>query len=213
VPTWLAVALAAVLGLVGVHRAVRRDLAGALMAAGMAAMPVDMLGPGLVHGPWWAAGFGVVALWPLVRGVPVCGGRRSHLLCGLAMAYMCAVPSADAPHPGAGSSATSAASGSELVTASAHRAHQAVEVVLPGVAGLPGTVGTALPGTVGSVLPGAVGTALALLGWGLALYFLLGAVSALTRRDAAGALAAPRPLVLGEAAMALGSVVMLVAFC
>jgi hypothetical protein len=198
-PTWLAVALAAALGLVTVHRAVRRDVPGALMSAGMAVMAVDMsrIGPELVHGPWWAAGFAAVALWPLVRRVPVCGGRRAHLLCGLAMVYMCALPSAHALHHGSvGSGAALPASTTDLVTVSGHHGHGAAEVALPGAA---------------SGLSGAVGTALALLGWGLACYFLLSTVSALTRREAGGALAVSRASVLGEAAMALGSVVMLVA--
>jgi hypothetical protein len=59
--------------------------------------------------------------------------------------------------------------------------------------------------------PGHLGEALALLGWALACYFLLGTVTALTRRDGGGAFIAPRLAVLGEAIMGLGTVVMLVA--
>jgi uncharacterized protein DUF5134 len=53
--------------------------------------------------------------------------------------------------------------------------------------------------------------ALALAGWALACYFLLATVTALTRRDTDGALAVPRLAVLAEAAMAFGTVIMLVA--
>ena len=67
-PSWLGVGLAAAFTLVAVHRGVRRDVPGSLMAAGMAVMSAGMggLGSVFVHGPWWAAGFAAVALWPLV---------------------------------------------------------------------------------------------------------------------------------------------------
>jgi ABC-type transporter lipoprotein component MlaA len=61
-------------------------------------------------------------------------------------------------------------------------------------------------------VPGPFGAALALLGWALACYFLLGTVTALTRRDTGGALTASRTAVLGEAVMGFGTVVMLIAF-
>jgi hypothetical protein len=195
-PTWLGVALAASFGLVTAHRAALRDLPAALMAAGMAAMSLGMagVGPDLVHGPWWGAGFASVAAWPVVRGVPVCGGRLAHLLGGVAMVYMCALPGHQV-EAGAGSAAGAGAGG--LVTLVGHHGYGGAEVALPG---------GAAAGLVGSG-----GDALALLGWVLACYFLLGAVSALTRRDAAGVLTTPRPSVLGEAAMALSTAVMLTA--
>jgi hypothetical protein len=191
-PTWLGVALAASFALVAAHRAVRRDVSGALMAAGMAMMSLAMAGIGheWVHGPWWAAGFAGVALWPLVRRVPVCGGRLAHLLGGVAMVYMCAL------HVGHPASGPAVAAGAGEVVAIAEHHHGAAEVVLPGAT---------------AAMSGPAGAGLALLGWALACYFLLGAVSALTRRDPAGTLAAPRASVLGEAAMGLGTVVMLVA--
>lgn len=188
-PTWLGVTLAASFGLVTAHRAALRDLPAALMAAGMAIMSLGMagVGPDLVHGPWWAAGFASVALWPLVRGVPVCGGRLAHLLGGVAMVYMCALPGHQVgASPGAGG-----------VTLAGHHGHGGAVV--------------ALPGGAAAGLVGPKGGPLALFGWVLALYFLLGTVSALTRRDAAGVLTTPRPSVLGEAAMALGTAVMLTA--
>jgi hypothetical protein len=193
-PTWLGVTLAASFGLVTAHRAALRDLPAALMAGGMAVMSLGMagVGPDLVHGPWWAAGFASVALWPLVRGVPVCGGRLPHLLGGVAMVYMCALPGHQV-----GASAGSPAGAGGLMTLAGHHGHGGAEV--------------ALPGGVAAGLVGPGGGALALLGWVLALYFLLGTVSALTRRDASGVLTTPRPSVLGEAAMALGTAVMLTA--
>jgi Domain of unknown function (DUF5134) len=193
-PAWLGVALAASFGLVAAHRAVLRDLPAALMAAGMAVMSLGMagVGLGLVHGPWWAAGFASVAVWPLVRGVPVCGGRLAHLLGGVAMVYMCALPGHQV-----GAGAGSPAGGGGLATLAGHHGHGGAEVTVPGGA------------SAGLVGPG--GGALALLGWALACYFLLGTVSALTRRDAAGVFTSPRPTVLVEAAMALGTAVMLAA--
>jgi len=66
-----------------------------------------------------------------------------------------------------------------------------------------------LPGAPMTV-PGPLGAMLALFGWALACYFLLGTVTALTRRDTGGAVTAPRLTVLGEAAMGFGTLVMLV---
>ena len=60
-------------------------------------------------------------------------------------------------------------------------------------------------------VPGPAGTALALLGWALACYFVLGTVTSLTRRNADGAPPAPRIAMLDEAAVRLGTAVMVIA--
>ncbi|HWN34889.1 MAG TPA: DUF5134 domain-containing protein [Pseudonocardia sp.] len=200
-PSWLGVGLAAAFTLVAVHRGVRRDVPGSLMAAGMAVMSAGMggLGSVFVHGPWWAAGFAAVALWPLVsphRAGQVCGGPLAHLLGGVAMIYMCALPSMQAG--GAGGAALTANTVALAPTGHHHGAAALGPINLPGAAQLG--------------IPGLLGATLTVLGWGLACYFLLGTVTALTRRDAAGVLAAPRVAVLGEALMGFGTVVMLVAF-
>jgi hypothetical protein len=196
-PGWLGVGLAAAFGLVAVHRGPRRDLPGSVAAAGMAVMSLGMagIGPAVVHGPWWAAWFAAVAVWPLVRppSAGVCGGPLAHLLGGVAMIYMCVQPSMRTM------GGTGAAPTADTVTL-VHAGHHAMAGIDP--INLPGAPMTT---------PGPLGAALALLGWALACYFLLGTVSALTRRDAGGALIAPRLAVLGEAAMGLGTVVMLVA--
>jgi len=93
---WLGVGLAAAFGVVTAYRGLRRDMPGSVMAAGMAVMSLGMagVGPTFVHGLWWAAGFAAVAVWPLVRPPRggVCGGPLSHLLGGVAMIYLCALP-------------------------------------------------------------------------------------------------------------------------
>lgn len=200
-PSWLGVGLAAAFTLVAVHRGVRRDVPGALMAAGMAVMSVGMagLGPMFVHGPWWAAGFLAVAVWPLVsprRAGEVCGGPLAHLLGGVAMIYMCALPSMRT-----GASTTALTANAVALAPTGHHG-------MAGMAMGPIT----LPGSAQLGIPGPLGAALGVLGWGLACYFLLGTVTALTRRDADGALTAPRLAVLGEALMGFGTVVMLIAF-
>lgn len=196
-PAWLGVALTAAFALVGAHRARHRDVPGALMAAGMAIMSPGMagLGPDFVSGGWWAAGFAAVAVWPLLgrwRGRPageVCGGPVGHLLGGVAMVYLCALHGFSAPP------AAPRGEASQLVAVTGHH-HGAHAVLVPG-----------LP--VG--LSGALGMAASLLGWALACYFLLRAVIALTRRDPVGSATASRPAALGEASMAFGTVIMLVA--
>ena len=118
-PAWLGVMLTAAFVLVAVHRTVWRDAPGAPMAVGMAVMSLGMgrIGPMLVRCPWWALVFVLVAVWPVVRPVvapvlrpalarvplfgtecagPVCGGPLAHLLGGVAMVYMCALPIAGA---------------------------------------------------------------------------------------------------------------------
>ncbi|HEX4360553.1 MAG TPA: DUF5134 domain-containing protein [Pseudonocardia sp.] len=203
-PSWLGVGLAAAFTLVAVHRGVRRDVPGALMAAGMAVMSVGMagLGPMFVHGPWWAAGFLAVAVWPLVsprRAGEVCGGPLAHLLGGVAMIYMCALPSMRGG--GAAPAVPTALTANTVALAPTGHHH--------GMAGM-GPID--LPGAAQMGIPGPLGAALSVLGWGLACYFLLGTVTALTRRDTSGALTAPRLAVLGEALMGFGTVVMLIAF-
>jgi hypothetical protein len=196
-PGWLGVGLAAAFGLVTVHRGLRRDVPGSVLAAGMAAMSLDLagIGPTAVHGPWWAAGFAAVAVWPLIRPPSggVCGGPLAHLLGGVAMIYMCALPTMRAM---GGSAATLTAHAVTLSPTSHHTMAGMGPINLPGA-----------PMTV----PGPLGTSLALLGWALACYFLLGTIAALTRRSTGGAQTAPRLAVLGEAAMSLGTVAMLVA--
>ncbi|HEX4251913.1 MAG TPA: DUF5134 domain-containing protein [Pseudonocardia sp.] len=197
-PSWLGVGLAATFALVAVHRGARRDVPGSLMAAGMAVMSVGMagIGPMFVHGPWWAAGFLAVAVWPLAsprRAGQVCGGPLAHLLGGVAMIYMCALPAMQA---GAGPTALTADT-----VALAPTGHHGMAM---------GPIN--LPGATQLDIPGPLGAALSVLGWGLACYFLLGTVTALTRRNVDGALTAPRLAVLGEAAMGFGTVVMLIAF-
>ena len=196
-PAWLGVALTAAFALVGAHRARNRDVPGALMAAGMAIMSPGMagLGPDFVSGGWWAAGFAALAVWPLLgrwRGRPVgevCGGPVGHLLGGVAMVYLCALHGSPAPASPRGES-------SRLVAVTGHHHGGAHAVLIPG---LP-------PG-----LSGALGMTVSLLGWALACCFLLRAVVALTRRDPGGSATASRPAVLGEASMAVGTVIMLVA--
>ncbi|HEY1973406.1 MAG TPA: DUF5134 domain-containing protein [Pseudonocardia sp.] len=210
-PGWLGAALAAGFALVAVHRTVRRDAPGALMAAGMAVMSLGMagVGPVLIYGPWWALGFVVVAIWPVVRpalaGVPligperagpVCGGPLSHLLGGVAMVYMCAMPVIPAVMP-------------DMASLTAQASHlgghsMAVMPVMPGMTGMASPAGAGGTGPIGGSGP------LALVGWALACYFLIGTVTALTRRAPDGTLTTSRLSTLGEATMGFGTVVMLV---
>lgn len=191
-PAWLGVTLALCFAAVTAHRIVRRDVPGALMAAGMAVMSFGMagIGPMLVHGLWWGLGFVLVAVWPLLhpfaarapvvarwRPGPVCGGRLAHLLGGAAMVYMCTLPMHDM------------SSGHTTLTVSATAMH--------GHSGMGGA----------PMVLGAGTTPLALIGWGLACYFLLGTVTALTRRTPD----VTRAALLPEAFMGFGTVVMLVA--
>jgi uncharacterized protein DUF5134 len=205
-PGWLGLLLAGAFALVAGHRGAQRDAPGALMALGMTIMAADMAEPArsaalaavAPHGPWWAAGFAAIALWPLVgrgRAGQVCGGPVSHLVGGMAMIYMC-MP---APLPRGVDPALAASEsllgGSGHAGHAGHAAHHGSSV---GLGGIP-------------TAPAPLDGALALAGWALACYFLLATVTALTRRDADGALAVPRLPVLAEAAMAFGTVIMLVA--
>lgn len=260
-PAWLGIALAGCFALVAGHRTVRRDAPGALMAGGMAVMSLGMAGDGpmFVRGPWWALSFVVVAVWPpLLRPLatrlaaqvpdtamaripvlgagrpgPVCGGPLAHLLGGVAMVYMCALPMSGMP----GMSGEHAAHAAETATLAAsaravdvHPGHSGTAVVsgtsaTPGAAGavgadgMPATDGMAgmggqldTAGSAGGAHTAAepLGSPLSLVGWALACYFLLGTITALTRRDSAGTRAATRFTVLGEALMGFGTVVMLV---
>jgi Domain of unknown function (DUF5134) len=200
--TWIGLGLALVFGLVAVHRGLRRQVPGSVMAAGMALMAPGMagIGPTLVSGPWWAVGFAAVAVWPLIRpsggtgGVSGRGGAPiPHLLCGVTMIYMCALPTM--PTMGDGE----AASVTHHITAAP--SGQAMAGMGPiDLAGVP------------IIVPGPLGVAAALLGWALACYFLLGTITALTRRDARGGSTITRLAALDEAAMGFGTVVMLIAF-
>jgi hypothetical protein len=129
------------------------------------------------------------------------------------MIYMCVLAAAPSTtSPATTPSTTSAATASHgadpalavsasLLDGSGHAGHAGHAAHHGSPVGLGGATGAATP------LDGA----LALAGWALACYFLLATVTALTRRDADGTLAVPRLAVLGEAAMAFGTVIMLVA--
>lgn len=195
-PAWLGVTLAGVFAVVTAYRLRRRDAPAALMAAGMAVMSAGMggIGPHLVHGPWWAAGFGVLALWSasaLIRGPrPPTGAllhdHLPHLVGGAAMIYMCVAGLAYA------TPVTVSPVGFET-----DGGHHHGGVAALSVAGL----GTG---------PGALGPSLfALLGWLLAVYFLLAAVCVLTRRRGTQNLPPHRHCVV-EAVMGVGTMVMLV---
>jgi hypothetical protein len=201
-PGWLGIALAVAFGLVAVQRCVRRDAPGSVMAAGMAAMSLGMTGGQLLaHGAWWTAGFAGVAVWPLVRPPceGVCGGPAAHLLGGVAMIYMFVMPGMG---PMGGSESLRA------IDAVALTGHHAMAGVAGAHRAMAGMSPVELPGPP---MTGPYGAAPALLGWGLSCCFLLLTVVALTRRDIGGAPTAPRIAVLGEAAMAFGTAVMLVA--
>jgi hypothetical protein len=208
-PAWLGAALAGLFAAVGVYRVRCRDVPGAVMALGMAAMAAGMggIGPHLVHGPWWAAAFGVVALWPayaLVRQRRTLPSRNSlvhghlpHVVGGVAMVYMCvaglsfvAAPAAPVPGPAAGADTV----GYELTAVHDH--HSAGSAL-------------AAAGVIGGPESLAVGL-FALLGWLLAGYFLFAAVCVLTRRGPDARPVCTRRAV-AEAAMSLGTIVMLVA--
>src|SRR4051794_17285652 len=98
-PPWLGCILAGIFAAVALYRVRRREVPALLMALGMAVMAIGMggIGPHLVHGPWWAAAFVVVALWPanaLIRAPRPSSGELlhshlPHLVGGAAMVYMC----------------------------------------------------------------------------------------------------------------------------
>lgn len=198
-PAWLGIALCVMFASVGVHRARHRDACGTLMAAGMAVMALGMggIGPHLVHGPWWAAGFALVALWPtlcllrpggsLPRRGALLHGHVPHLLGGVAMVYMCIAGLAFAP----AQPVDPAAVGYQLT---AVHEHHAGGLVAAGVIGGPESASVGL---------------FALLGWLLAGYFLFSAVCGLTRRGADARPTCSRRAVT-EAAMGVGTIVMLV---
>lgn len=189
VPGLLGVALAVALVAVGAYRAAHRDAAGALMAFGMAWMAVSVL----PSGPWWAAGFALLALWPLVHRAARerCGGGPvPHVVGGVAMVVMCLLPAHPAPAEPSALLLASAGSGGH------HHGYSA-------------ELAAALPGNGPA---GPLDTALHVLCWSLAAYFLFTAVLGMTRRDpVTRSLAITRPGVLTEAAMALCTALMLVA--
>jgi hypothetical protein len=194
--SWLGLALAGLCALVAAHRGLRREAPASVMAAGMAVMSLGMagIGPALIPGPWWAACFAAVAVWPLLRSIGR-GTRRAtvaHLLCGVAMIYMCALPA--------------------VPTTDAVEAAAGVDHLGPASTGhaMAGMGPTDLPGEPITV-PGPLGGAMALLGWALACYFLLSTITTLTRRTANGAPSTPRLSMLDEAAIGLATAVMLVA--
>jgi hypothetical protein len=195
--SWIGLALAGLCGLAAVRRGLHREAPASVMAAGMAVMLLGMagIGPTLVHGPWWAAGFAAVAVWPLLRppGRRMGSSIRAHLLCGLAMISMCALPAM----PTMDGVATAA--GADHLTA------------IPTGPAMAGMGPVDLP--VGlTAVPGPLGGAMALLGWALACYFLLSTITTLTRRTAACTSTPGRLAMLDEAAMGLATAVMLVAF-
>ncbi len=207
---WLGPGLACVFGLVAVRRGRGADVPGSVMAAGMALMSLGMagIGPAVVHGPWWAAGFAAVAVWPLFRAPgtrAALATRTAHLLGGVAMILMCVLP---AMPPVAAVGGTSNA------------AHVTPAPAVP-VPAVPATASQAMAGmdsrgpidvpTEPTTVSGPLGVAGALLGWALACYFLLGTITALTRRTN-GTSNGTRLTKLDEAAMGFGTVVMLTAF-
>jgi hypothetical protein len=195
-PAWLGLTLAAAFAVVAGYRVRRRDPAAALMAAGMAVMAVGMggVGPHVVHGVWWALGFAVVALWPVVRDLgrprelrPRLGRAVPYLVSGAAMVYMCTAGLAFAPP----------ADGPAVVTAGFtagehdHSGHAALAAAQLGGGSL--SVGL-----------------FALAGWLLACYYLLASVCAVTRRGADGEVRRSAPTA-AEAVMGLGTMIMLAA--
>lgn len=199
-PVWLGCTLAGIFAAVALYRLGRRELPAMLMALGMAVMAVDMsgIGPHLVHGPWWAAGFAVLAVWSasaLIRAPrPWTGqllhGHLPHLVGGAAMIYMCvagltyAAPVSVTPV------------GFELDGFAAGAGHHHGGAAALSVAGL------------GSG-PGAVGpTLFAMAGWLLAVYFLFASVCVLTSRRRG--VTDSRRHAVAEAAMGVGTMIMLV---
>lgn len=233
-PAWLGVALAGVFTVVTAYRLRRRDAPAALMAAGMAVMAVGMggIGPHLVHGPWWAAGFALVAAWPVLAwargraGSPAwqaslasaAPGHLGHLLGGAAMAYMCVAGLGHATGAVAGGSPAGAIAGPALAAVAGETAGTIAGGTVAGPALAAPTYQLAAHDHGGQAAAAVTGSAggpvsaglLALAGWLLACYFLLAAICALTRRTADGT-PVRRPRSAAEAAMGLGTMIMLVA--
>ncbi|HEY9415654.1 MAG TPA: DUF5134 domain-containing protein [Pseudonocardia sp.] len=195
-PAWLGCALAGVFAAVAVYRLRRREVPATLMALGMAVMAVGMggIGPHLVHGPWWAAGFGVLALWSasglLRRPRPLIGpllhNHLPHLVGGAAMIYMCVAGLTYA------SPVTVTPVGFELD--SGHHHGSAAALSIAGLGSGPGALGPSL---------------FALAGWLLVVYFLFASVCVLTRRRGTAERPPHRHAVV-EALMGAGTMVMLV---
>lgn len=195
-PAWLGCTLAGVFAAVAFYRFRRREVPAMLMALGMAVMAVGMggVGPHLVHGPWWAAGFAALALWSagrLIRGPrPVRGqllhGHIPHLVGGAAMVYMSMASLAYS------TPVTVAPVGFEVDGGHHHGGAAALSVV--GLSSDPGALGPSL---------------FALAGWLLAVYFLFASVCVLTRRQGATG-HPPRRHCVVEALMGAGTMIMLV---
>jgi hypothetical protein len=195
-PAWLGCTLAGIFAVVALYRVRRRELPAMLMAVGMAAMAVGMggIGPHLVHGPWWAAGFTVLALWSasalIRRPRPptrhIVQDHLPHLVGGTAMIYMCVAGLAYA------TPVTVTTVGFEVGGGHHHGSEAALSIA--GLSGGPGALGPSL---------------FALVGWLLAVYFLFAAVCVLTRRRGAAGLPPNRHVVV-EAATGIGTMIMLV---
>jgi hypothetical protein len=191
-PAWLGCTLAGIFVAVALHRVLGRELPAMLMAVGMAVMALEMggIGPHLVHGPWWAAVFTVLALWPasalIRRPRPQTGqlvqGHLPHLIGGTAMVYMCVAGLAYAP-------VSVTPVGFEV--GGGHHHGSAAALSVAGLSSGPDALGPSL---------------FALAGWLLALYFLFAAVCVLTRRHGRP----PRRHAVAEAAMGVGTMIMLV---
>lgn len=168
----------------------RSEFAVALIAAGMAAMAIGMAFPDghLVHGPWWAAAFAVIAIWAWRSSAAAPpSAQLQHLVGGVAMVYMCAAW----PSPAGLSTPVATAA---LSTDTHHLAGGS-------------SAGAAVAQAGGAQL----GLALPLVGWLLACYFLLHAIGALTRRRPSGGVAAGHSAVVRDAVMGLGMTAMLLA--
>lgn len=197
-PAWLGCTLAGVFAAVALFRFRRRELPAMLMALGMAVMAVGMggIGPHLVHGPWWAAGFAVLALWSasaLIRAPrPLTGqllhGHLPHLVGGAAMIYMCVAGLAYA------TPVSVTPVGFELDGfAAGHHHGGAAALSVAGLGSGPAALGPTL---------------FALTGWILAVYFLFAAVCVLTSRRRG--VTVPQRHAVAEAATGVGTMIMLV---
>jgi hypothetical protein len=194
-PAWLGCALAGMFMAVALHRIGGRDAPAALMSVGMAAMAVGMggIGPNLVHGQWWAAGFAALSLWSastLVRRPrPVTGrllhGHLPHLVGGAAMIYMCMAGVAYE---------TPVTVTSVVFQVPGGHHHGSSDLYVAGLSNGHGGLGPSL---------------FVLAGWLLAVYFVFASVCVLTSRRGVDGPPARRDAVV-EAAMGLGTMVMLV---
>ncbi|MBA2324693.1 MAG: DUF5134 domain-containing protein [Pseudonocardiales bacterium] len=172
-PGWLGVTLTGMFAAVTLHRVRCRNVPGSLMAIGMAAMAIGMggIGPHVVHGPWWAAGFAALALWPvlaLARGLrpdrgSVLHGHLPHLVGCVAMVYMCVAGLTFISAPGSAAASGSTAGGTavtggfQLVGEHDHGRHSALAAT---VTDGPGSLGAGLFALAGWLLAGYLGLAM-----------------------------------------------------